>query len=76
MCNKWMDISTAPKDGTRILVAFQNHEGRTKQTCVRWDDDNGWLVGHDRAKNIYFGLNRRKPTYWLPLPAPPSEDKP
>lgn len=75
LLNPWRDMKTAPKDGTRILVAFQNHEGQTRITCVRWDDDNGWLVGRDHAKNIYFGLNRRKPTHWQHLPALPSEDK-
>ena len=32
MCNKWMKISTAPKDGTRILVV----DAEGNMTTVYW----------------------------------------
>lgn len=62
MFPKWQPISTAPKDGTRILVfeAEDGTAGIVRVSC--WRDDtipNGWS-GSERA-----------PSHWLPLPHPP-----
>jgi hypothetical protein len=64
MIPKWQPISTAPKDGTNILI-FEADEGTVR--ISRWRDDTiptGW-AGSDRA-----------PSHWLPLPDPPRKSKP
>jgi len=63
MFPKWQPISTAPKDGTSILI-FEADDGTTGTVRVaRWRDDTiptGW-TGSEHA-----------PSHWLPLPQPPS----
>lgn len=66
----WQDISTAPKDGTRILAVVRFDNGLSTDDAVDiayWVDFNGggWvrhLVG--------------EPTHWMPLPSPPTEVEP
>jgi hypothetical protein len=63
MFPKWQPISTAPKDGTSILI-FEADDGTTGAVRVaRWRDDTiptGW-TGSEHA-----------PSHWLPLPQPPN----
>jgi len=64
--SEWKDISTAPKDGTRILAP--NLMERSVTIGV-WTELYGgcWYdltVGH---LNGYW-----KPTHWMPLPPPPA----
>lgn len=73
---EWQPIETAPKDGTRILVTFQNFQDETRQSCVRWSKGKGWLVGIDRTSRIALYLNRHTPTRWQPLPDPPPSSLP
>lgn len=65
----WQPIETAPKDGTRVLIAsgtdvvlafFDNNAG---MWCEN-EYDNLWWGPTDTAR--YDG-----PTHWMPLPAPP-----
>jgi hypothetical protein len=60
---EWQPISTAPKDGTSILI-FEAHWGTEGIVRVsRWRDDtipSGW-TGVENA-----------PSHWLPLPVPPN----
>jgi len=59
--SEWQDISTAPKDGTRILV-YQRIGG---PDFVRW-------IGAPHNKWSIDGFGSvDKPTHWMPLPAPP-----
>lgn len=67
MFPKWQPMSTAPKDGTSILI-FEADEGTTGTVRVaRWRDDTiptGW-TGSEHA-----------PSHWLPLPQPPNNPMP
>ena len=73
--DEWQPISTAPRDGTHILLScgpevwFGWWQDRKKHAgeWVFADPDcaegiNGWIAGYG-------------PTYWHPLPPPPT-DKP
>lgn len=74
----WQDISTAPKDGTVVLVyGFSESDyvdledgepGITRSTYpayVSIQKHIWWLAGE-----LY---QIRLPTHWMPLPAPPTE---
>jgi len=65
----WQDISSAPMDGTEILVfvpddgqgvAFWIVEARSPRT--------GWCAGTDESGPLFL---QTEPTHWMPLPAPP-----
>jgi hypothetical protein len=61
MFPKWQPISTAPQDGTSILI-YEADEGTVR--VARWRDDTiptGW-TGSERS-----------PSHWLPLPLPPNQ---
>jgi hypothetical protein len=57
---EWQDISTAPKDDTEVLV---------------FCEDGGILIGCFAGiwwiEQTYY--EERKPTHWMPLPAPPKK---
>ena len=68
---EWQDISSAPRDGTRTLLAYSSGDKPTD-----WDlaacryGGAGWcfsLYG-EVGSPIHF-----KPTHWMPLPEPPSQ---
>jgi hypothetical protein len=64
----WQPIETAPKDGTRILVAIDED-----MECAAWalyDDEEGggrWIDAMGEAV-----WNGEEPEYWMPLPKSPS----
>ena len=65
----WRDISSAPKDGTTVLVYVPDFEKVTEawfceQTGL-WPRDNAYS---DEGQPCNVGM----PTHWRPLPAPPS----
>jgi hypothetical protein len=59
----WQPIETAPKDGTRVLVA---------------DEDVWMAVARFWPCNMYWiedaasGMKLNDPTHWMQLPGPPS----
>jgi len=62
---EWQDISTAPKDGTEIIVYVPRRLGplvavASNPTGVQW-----W------ARN----MGDLRPAYWMPLPPPPNTGK-
>jgi Protein of unknown function (DUF551) len=60
-------ISTAPKDGTKILTFQANETPGGIMRVTFWRDDTvpkGWTVGE------------LAPTHWMPLPVPPSAVSP
>ena len=62
MFPKWQPISSAPKDGTRILI-YEAEQGTPGTVRIsHWRDDTipaGWTG------------SERPPSHWLPLPLPP-----
>lgn len=61
--SEWQSIETAPRDGTRVLIADQN----TWMAVARnWPCNGFWI--EDAAS----GLRLNDPTHWMPLPTPPS----
>lgn len=61
----WKPIETAPKDGRAILVYAPGRFYLSPLYCVaQWHDDAGWCIDE-----------LREPTYWQPLPPPPTSDK-
>lgn len=68
---EWRDISTAPKDGTEIIIA-----GNGWSSCAAWGSTkyhgSGWLDACDLthpescSSRPWAGV-----THWMPLPLPP-----
>ena len=65
----WQPISTAPKDGTTILVVFDGKlvvakyvECSSPWKWAEWDEEKG-------------SFNERWVTHWMPIPAPPTKPK-
>lgn len=79
----WQDISTAPKDGTPILV-FGGHPDMNSDyrvgygepevyalpspIAVAWWEGEDWR--HTSYDSGYYG-RWEDPTHWQPLPTPP-----
>lgn len=67
----WLDISTAPKDGTPILMGFPAEGEKPGAVFDGWWDreSGGWVDGDT---DNYDDLRvYRHITHWQPLPAPP-----
>jgi hypothetical protein len=62
----WQPIETAPKDGTRVLLA--NRRYRFVDAGHYWRNAN---KRHPRKRWVWNGWPRHEPTHWQPLPAPP-----
>lgn len=63
---KWQPIATAPKDGTHVLVWW---EYWSRHPTVAWVDRFGrWVSEIALDEN-----GDHPPTYWQPLPSPPTE---
>jgi len=62
MSNEWMDIETAPKDGTEILIYDDSC------FCVVQLNKGKW---HSTSCIDYY--NTYDPTHWMPLPEAPNE---
>lgn len=64
--NQWQDISTAPKDGTRIWCFIPYPRGQGFQMETHWSTRNVPTgVWHDEAGEVC-------PTHWKPLDPPPT----
>ena len=68
----WYDISTAPKDGARILINSQWADGDASIDAVSWreyadcDGAGIWLMGGGSE-----GRYDKFATHWMPPPPPP-----
>jgi hypothetical protein len=71
----WRDISTAPRDGTEILVWSAMNAG--KCFLAVWDDNRFarkprpyWSFCKERLYGTWT-VRKNQPTHWMPLPEPP-----
>jgi hypothetical protein len=64
----WQPIETAPKDGTCILISNGKDGIFSGMYVGYWYQEGGWK----------FSIKNRIPdaTHWMPLPAPPTGEKP
>jgi hypothetical protein len=65
---EWQDISTAPKDGTRVLLLT----GRSEVAVGFWGINKSHLYLLSQWLTDLGPSSRA--THWMPLPAPPRED--
>lgn len=75
--SEWQPIETAPKDGTRILVA-----GNGRVDIAHWEKDvsevlvaaypNPYWQECDNSSWFLLGEKWFEPTHWMALPNPPS----
>jgi hypothetical protein len=67
----WQPISTAPKDGTQILVYFP----QIGVWQVLWSrevfNDGFWCVSDNKFEDRPLRGWSDEPTHWMPLPDPP-----
>lgn len=84
----WQPISTAPKDGRKMLLFYLNANGQARRVIGGWvtaeeaaetdaDDvglEAGWYERIDNWPDYYqVAINEGEPTHWMPLPAAPQE---
>lgn len=86
----WQDISTAPKDGTEVLIY---RDGWQEAPRAKWGDHDGenekgesivfggWFMASEwfayGCEDGFLGWNEDAdvmPTHWMPLPAAPTGD--
>ena len=74
----WQDISTAPRDGTLILLASDGSMPVVPGFCVEkdiwcyWDGDTTWFEAMWEDAAVLYIFNP-PPKYWMHLPEPPKE---
>ena len=66
MTTQWQPIETAPKDGTKICVAWYDDYAKKWRFHV-----DHWRKFHPIVGGEGFG-GITQPTHWMPLPEPPS----
>lgn len=66
----WLPIETAPKDGTEFDVWIPSDSGGHRLTDLSFNR-NGQL----RQNGLLYAADLpRRPTHWMPKPAPPRAD--
>ena len=72
--SEWLDISTAPKDQTHLLLATRkevytaiNFNSKRVFAGYFQTQANDWIIDGTWAGDI-------KPTHWMPLPEPPKDE--
>lgn len=68
----WQDISTAPKDGTWVLLFAPDPKYPTvdfTHWIAQWGECRDMLNWIDQDESIV--VDNHEPTHWMPLPEPP-----
>lgn len=71
MCNKWLSIETAPKDGTSVIVSSDS--GVVGEAQFHEHEDGWWWAGFDPTDYVDGRLDAA--THWMPLPSPPADSE-
>ena len=81
---QWQPIETAPRDGTRIILAKIIPADEDREAGVWWVCGGRWQTEHilsgtggkiRRQAQWTDGVdNLGEPTHWMPLPEPPTEE--
>jgi len=72
--NNWQPIDTAPKDGTNILMWNGDEIQVCSWHCPGIFDNDRFYWAHGDILNKYNSKQELyAPTYWQPLPEPPTE---
>ena len=74
----WQPIETAPRDSSRILVAYKDGWGEWKVHEAKWytpwegapDRDCYWIHG-EKYPLLDKILHKVGASHWMPLPPPP-----
>lgn len=67
---KWLPMDSAPKDGTRVLVAWKAFAGISEHVELgKWKPRDGWCNTYGKS---FHGI----PDYFMPLPALPLTPEP
>lgn len=70
--SEWQDISTAPKDGTKVLLYSKDDESEIIEVCYWIEegiyDEPGWFCSDEEFCFVH-------PTHWMPIPDPPFTKK-
>jgi hypothetical protein len=71
---QWRTIESAPRDGTRVIVAYPDFVTEAKYGDYRLEDEtlNGWHFYDSEDPWYSVGFNDYpEPTHWMPLPKAP-----
>ena len=72
---EWRPITTAPRDGTRILAAIRaSEQGPAEVDVVRWarsapGGEKSWIAA-DSDPTLVIVYAEVELTHWMPLPSP------
>lgn len=67
---EWQPISTAPKDGTRIIIGTKVIDGSKGRVFFHWFYECGeWGDTDDVAEDVLY--DGEFISHWMPLPEPP-----
>lgn len=68
----WQPIETAPKDGTPILIFYEELYGMRRYSIRCWDRGD-WATAQEGWVDEWRQIRpNEKPTHWMPLPEPPN----
>lgn len=66
MIIEWLPISTAPKDGTRIITCYRG----VSVTVNHYNDPSRSAPGHALgSKGWWCSRPDQQPTHWFPIPS-------